>query len=48
VKTFSNFSEDVHILALLRDERVNAEVRDNVRGALWKLAQAEKIPIRFE
>jgi HEAT repeat protein len=36
-----------NLRAILRDEQVNARVRDNIRDGLWKLAQAEKIPIRF-
>jgi len=36
------------ILAILRDERVHAGVRhEMLNNALWRLAQAEKIPIRF-
>ena len=34
--------------AFLRDQRVSAWMRDPVRDGLCKLAQAGKIPIRFE
>jgi hypothetical protein len=34
--------------ALLRDDELAHRMRDYIRDALWKLAQAEKIPIRFE